>query len=87
MLKNHPKGIMILFFTEMWERFGFYILMAILVLYMDKEFGWSDSVKGDYYGMFLGLVYFIPLFGGYIGDKLWGQIKTVKVIDVTQMMI
>lgn len=78
MLKNHPKGIMILFFTEMWERFGFYILMAILVLYMDKEFGWSDSVKGDYYGMFLGLVYFIPLFGGYIGDKIWGQIKTVK---------
>ena len=78
MLKNHPKGIMILFFTEMWERFGFYILMAILVLYMDKEFGWSDSVKGDYYGIFLGLVYFIPLFGGYIGDKVWGQIKTVK---------
>jgi POT family proton-dependent oligopeptide transporter len=69
---------MILFFTEMWERFGFYILMAILVLYMDKEFGWSDSVKGDYYGIFLGLVYFIPLFGGYLGDKVWGQIKTVK---------
>ena len=77
MLKEHPKGIMVMFTTEMWERFGFYIMMAILVLYMDSEFGWSDSVKGDHYGMFLGLVYFIPLLGGYLGDKLFGQINTV----------
>ncbi|MBI9072522.1 MAG: peptide MFS transporter [Melioribacteraceae bacterium] len=78
MLKNHPKGIMILFFTEMWERFGFYTLMAILVLYMGSEFGWDDSQKGDAYGLFLGLVYFIPLLGGYIGDKIFGQINTVR---------
>jgi len=77
MLKDHPKGIMIMFTTEMWERFGFYIMMAILVLYMDSEFEWSDSVKGDHYGGFLGLVYFIPLLGGYLGDKLFGQINTV----------
>lgn len=77
MLKDHPKGIMVMFTTEMWERFGFYIMMAILVLYMDSEFGWSDSVKGDHYGAFLGLVYFIPLFGGYLGDKIFGQINTV----------
>jgi POT family proton-dependent oligopeptide transporter len=77
MLKDHPKGIMIMFTTEMWERFGFYIMMAILVLYMDSEFGWSDSIKGDHYGAFLGLVYFIPLLGGYLGDKIFGQINTV----------
>ncbi len=77
MLKEHPKGIMVMFTTEMWERFGFYIMMAILVLYMDSEFGWSDSVKGDHYGAFLGLVYFIPLLGGYLGDKIFGQINTV----------
>ena len=77
MLKDHPKGIMVMFTTEMWERFGFYIMMAILVLYMDNEFGWSDSVKGDHYGAFLGLVYFIPLLGGYLGDKIFGQINTV----------
>jgi POT family proton-dependent oligopeptide transporter len=77
MLKDHPKGIMIMFTTEMWERFGFYIMMAILVLYMDNEFGWSDSIKGDHYGAFLGLVYFIPLLGGYLGDKIFGQINTV----------
>ena len=41
-MKHHPRGLAVLFFTEMWERFGFYILMAIFVLYMDKEFGWDD---------------------------------------------
>jgi len=79
MLKKHPKGLMILFFTEMWERFGFYTLMAILVLYMDKEFRWNDSLKGDYYGLFLGLVYFVPLFGGWLADKYLGQINTIRI--------
>ena len=53
MLKNHPRGLMVLFFTEMWERFGFYIMMAVFVLYMDKELGWDDTRKGDFYGWFL----------------------------------
>jgi len=79
MFKKHPKGMAFLFFTEMWERFGFYILMAVLVLYMDKEFGWSDSQKGDYYGWFLGAVYFIPLFGGWIGDRFLGQMKSIRI--------
>lgn len=77
MIKDHPSGIMVMFTTEMWERFGFYILMAILVLYMDSEFGWSDTIKGEHYGAFLGLVYFVPLLGGYLGDKILGQINTV----------
>lgn len=77
MIKDHPRGIMVMFTTEMWERFGFYILMAILVLYMDSEFGWSDTIKGEHYGAFLGLVYFVPLLGGYLGDKILGQINTV----------
>jgi len=79
MFKKHPKGMAFLFFTEMWERFGFYILMAVLVLYMDKEFGWSDSRKGDYYGWFLGAVYFIPLLGGWIGDQFLGQMKSIRI--------
>ncbi len=79
MLKKHPKGLMVLFFTEMWERFGFYTLMAILVLYMDKEFKWDDSLKGDYYGIFLGAVYFIPLLGGWIADRFLGQINTIRI--------
>ncbi len=79
MLKNHPKGLMVLFFTEMWERFGFYIMMAILVLYMDKDLLFDDSKKGDFYGIFLGAVYFIPLLGGFVGDKILGQITTVRI--------
>jgi len=78
MLKKHPKGIMNLFFTEMWERFGFYIMMAVFVLYMDKQFGWEDSVKGDFYGLFLGAVYFIPILGGWFGDKLFGRVDTIR---------
>jgi POT family proton-dependent oligopeptide transporter len=79
MLKKHPKGLSFIFFTEMWERLGFYTLMAILVLYMDKALGWPDSKKGDYYGIFLGLCYFVPLLGGWIGDRVLGQLKTVKI--------
>jgi len=78
MLKNHPKGLVFIFLTEMWERIGFYTLMAILVLYMDKILGWPDSRKGDTYGLFLALCYFVPLLGGWIGDRVFGQINTVK---------
>jgi POT family proton-dependent oligopeptide transporter len=78
MLKKHPRALAFIFFTEMWERVGFYTLMAILVLYMDKVLGWSDARKGDFYGLFLALCYFVPLFGGWLGDKVVGQIRTVR---------
>ena len=79
MLKKHPKGLPIIFLTEMWERLGFYTLMAILVLYMDKNLGWSDSKKGDYYGFFLALCYFMPLLGGWLGDRVLGRLNTVRI--------
>jgi POT family proton-dependent oligopeptide transporter len=78
MLKKHPKGLAFIFFTEMWERVGFYTLMAILVLYMDKVLGWNDARKGDFYGLFLALCYFMPLVGGWLGDRVFGQIRTVR---------
>lgn len=78
MLKKHPRALAFIFFTEMWERVGFYTLMAILVLYMDKVLGWSDARKGDYFGLFLGLCYFVPLVGGWLGDKVLGQVRTVR---------
>jgi POT family proton-dependent oligopeptide transporter len=78
MLKKHPKGLAFIFFTEMWERVGFYTLMALLVLYMDKVLGWNDSRKGDFYGIFLALCYFTPLLGGWLGDKVFGQVRTVR---------
>jgi len=79
MLKRHPRALAFIFFTEMWERVGFYTLMAILVLYMDKVLGWSDARKGDYYGLFLALCYFVPLLGGWLGDRIIGQIRTVRI--------
>ncbi len=79
MLKNHPKGLMTLFFTEMWERFGFYTMLAVFVLYMDESFGWTDSQKGDVYGIFLAFVYFTPVAGGWIADRLLGYRKTIML--------
>jgi POT family proton-dependent oligopeptide transporter len=79
MLKDHPRALGFIFFTEMWERVGFYTLMAILVLYMDKVLGWPDGRKGDVYGLFLALCYFMPLLGGWLGDKVIGQIRTVRI--------
>ncbi len=70
---------MVLFFTEMWERFGFYIMMAIFVLYMDEKLGWDDVRKGNFYGGFLGIVYFIPILGGWLGDRVLGHRNTIKV--------
>lgn len=77
MLKNHPKGLMTLFFTEMWERFGFYTMLAVFTLYMDETLDWSDAYKGQVYGLFLGFVYFTPIAGGWIADRFLGYRKTI----------
>ncbi len=77
MLKDHPKGLMTLFFTEMWERFGFYTMLAVFTLYMDETLGWSDAQKGQVYGLFLGFVYFTPIAGGWIADKFLGYRRTI----------
>ncbi len=79
MLKNHPRGLLVLFFTEMWERFGFYIMMAVFTLYMDQSLGWNDAQKGNYYGWFLGAVYFIPMLGGWLGDRVFGHRNTIRI--------
>jgi POT family proton-dependent oligopeptide transporter len=78
MLRGHPRALAFIFFTEMWERVGFYTLMAVLVLYMDRVLGWSDSRKGDWYGLFLALCYFVPLVGGWLGDRVFGRLRTVR---------
>ena len=79
MLKKHPRAMAFIFFAEMWERVGFYTLLAVLVLYMDKVLGWPDTRKGDVYGIFLALCYFVPLLGGWIGDRFLGRRLTVKI--------
>lgn len=79
MFKKHPKGLSTLFNIEMWERIGFFIMSAIYVLYMDKELKFSDSDKGTLYAAFLVIAYLFPLVGGWLGDKVLGQVKTMRI--------
>jgi len=82
MLKNHPKGLKFLFFTEMWERFGFYGMRALLILYMirsiaDGGLGWSNGSSLKVYAWYLGIVYLTTIPGGWIADRFWGQRRSV----------
>jgi POT family proton-dependent oligopeptide transporter len=71
--KGHPPGLYMLFFAEMWERFCFYGMRALLVLYLTKGFlGMSDEVGGNVYASYNALVYLTPIIGGIIADKVLG---------------
>ena len=67
--KSHPKGLYILFATEMWERFNFYGMRAILTLFMVKALLYNHEFASKLYGSYLSLVYLSPLLGGYIADR------------------
>src|SRR6186713_3440539 len=76
--KGHPAGLYLLFFTEMWERFSYYGMRAILILYLTKKFvegglGMDPAYAPILYGNFTGLVYFTPLIGGWLADKYIGK--------------
>jgi len=82
MLQNHPKGLKPLFFTEMWERFGFYGMRALLTLYMITAvsaggLGWSNGFSLNIYAWYLGLAYFTTILGGWVADRFWGQRRSV----------
>jgi POT family proton-dependent oligopeptide transporter len=79
MWKNHPKGLVVLFFTEMWERFGYYTMLSLLSLYMDEHFKLSKPVIGQIYGIFLALSYFTPILGGFLADKWLGYGKSIII--------
>ena len=77
-LFGHPTGLFTLFFAEMWERFSYYGMRALLTFYMIKGFlGYGDSEAYTIYGAYTALVYMTPLFGGMIADRLLGQRKAV----------
>ncbi len=79
MLRDHPRGLLFLFFTEMWERFGYYTMLAILTLYMGNSLGWDDKRAGESYGLFLAAAYFVPILGGFLGDRVLGQRNTIRI--------
>ena len=74
---GHPKGLFVLFFAEMWERFSYYGMRALLIFYLTKHWLFSDSQAGVIYGAYTALVYITPVLGGYLADKYLGQRKAV----------
>jgi len=68
MLKNHPKGLLVAFFTNMGERFGFYTMMAILVLFLQARYGLTEAEAGGYYSWFYFAIYALALIGGMLAD-------------------
>lgn len=78
MLKNHPKGLFIAFFTNMGERFGYYTMIAIFVLFIQAKYGLDQSAAGQVYAIFLAFVYFFPVLGGLLADKVLGYGKTIS---------
>ncbi len=74
---GHPKGLFVLFFAEMWERFSYYGMRALLIFYLTKHWLFSDEQAGVIYGAYTALVYITPVLGGYLADKYLGQRKAV----------
>jgi len=74
---GHPKGLFVLFFAEMWERFSYYGMRALLIFYLTKHWLFSDSQAGVIYGAYTALVYITPVLGGYLADRYLGQRKAV----------
>ncbi len=79
MLQGHPKGLIVAFFANMGERFGFYTMVAIFVLFIQAKYGLSAARAGQVYGYFMFCVYFFPLFGGLIADRVLGYGKTISI--------
>ncbi|WP_407480725.1 peptide MFS transporter [Elizabethkingia meningoseptica] len=83
MKSKHPKGLPYLFFTEMWERFGYYLILGIFVLYMiDPEgakggLGFPDKMADDIFGTYIALTYLTPFLGGFLADRVLGYVKSI----------
>lgn len=76
---GHPKGLFYLFFAEMWERFSFYGMRALLVLYMTRQLMFEDEMSYGIYAAYMSLVYITPTFGGLIADRILGYRKAIML--------
>ncbi len=83
---GHPRGLSVLFFTEMWERFSYYGMRALLILFMtaavagqNPGLAFNEATAGAVYGLYTSMVYLLSLPGGWVADKLWGQRRAVFV--------
>ena len=80
---KHPKALYVLFLTEMWERFAYYLMVGILLLYLidDKTGGkgFSEKMGADVVGSFIALVYLTPFIGGLLADRYLGYIRSIFI--------
>ena len=74
---GHPRGLFVLFFAEMWERFSYYGMRALLIFYLVQHWMFSDEQASVIYGAYTALVYITPVIGGYLADRYLGQRKAV----------
>ena len=77
LLKQHPRGLIILFFAEMWERFSYYGMRGILIFFLTQHLLFDDATAGAQYGSYTSLVYLLPLIGGLLADRYLGTRKAV----------
>jgi POT family proton-dependent oligopeptide transporter len=76
-MRNQPRGLIILFFAEMWERFSYYGMRAILIFYLTRHFLFTDDFASGLYGSYASLVYLLPLIGGLLADRYLGTRKAI----------
>lgn len=82
MWKTHPRALPYLFFSEMWERFGYYLMIGIFTLYLkdvETGYGMTEAESADLYGTFIALVFLLPFIGGLIADRYWAYRKTIII--------
>lgn len=83
---SHPKGLYILFSTEMWERFNYYGMRAILVLFMTKALLLDKTIASQLYGSYTSLSYLTPLVGGFMADRYWGNKRSILAGGLTMAL-
>jgi len=76
-LRSHPRGLFVLFFAEMWERFSYYGMRGLLIFYLTQQFLFDDKFSQGQYGAYTSLVYLLPLIGGMLADRFLGTRKAV----------
>ena len=80
MFKNQPKGLFALALANTGERFGYYTMLAIFALFMQAKFGWDEAASGQVYAIFIAAIYFMPLLGGILADKIgYGKCVTIGI--------
>src|SRR5690606_38447751 len=80
--RSHPRGLYVLFATEMWERFNYYGMRAILIYFMTQALLFDTKVASSLMCSYLSLLYLTPLIGGYIADRYWGNNRSILAVGL-----